>query len=136
MRRTFARCRYLITTSSGASAVEFALVAPVLFFLILGLAQLSLITFTQHALSRAVETGARHLIFASDDHDGASQAVVQSARETYLDPERLIVSISAETSPYPHAMVTASYMMFSLGPWQHGQNWEISAQAAAPTDQN
>ncbi len=57
IRRTFK----LLTDQSGAAAVEFALIAPVLFLLVVGIAQFGIALNNYVLLTDAVGTGARQL---------------------------------------------------------------------------
>lgn len=52
-------CRRLLMDRSGAAALEFALVAPTLFFLIMGGIEFSRLLWTQSALQMAVAQAAR-----------------------------------------------------------------------------
>lgn len=52
--------RRLIRSSKGAGAVEFALIAPVIFAFIVGLSQLGMLFFANAGLKSAVAEGARY----------------------------------------------------------------------------
>lgn len=52
--------RYLRKDSSGAAAMEFALVAPIVFAVLFGFAQVGLAFFAKAGIEHGVETGARY----------------------------------------------------------------------------
>jgi Flp pilus assembly protein TadG len=62
----------------GATAVEFALVAPVLIGLIMGLVELGRLAWTFHALQHAVQETARHAMVHDADALPALTAFLQS----------------------------------------------------------
>src|SRR5438093_1490490 len=63
----------------GTATVEFAIVAPLLVFLMLGMVEYGRLVMVQQMLTNAAREGARVAII-----DGASMSQVQSAVETYL----------------------------------------------------
>jgi Flp pilus assembly protein TadG len=52
--------RAFLRDHSGVAAIEFALAAPVMLLLILGIWNAGVMLFAQNGISNAVETGARH----------------------------------------------------------------------------
>ena len=57
MRRSIKR---VLTSSRGSAAVEFAMVAPVLLALVMGILQLGMLFYANAGLHQAVEVGARY----------------------------------------------------------------------------
>ena len=66
-----------LRSERGAAAVEFAIVAPMLVFLLLGIVEFSKVMMVQSSLSAAARDGARAVTLGSTI--GAAQAVAQSA---------------------------------------------------------
>ena len=70
--RSTSRCR-------GASAVEFAIVAPVFFMVVLGIIEFGRMAMVQQVITNAAREGARIAVL-----DGATAAKVQNRVEDYL----------------------------------------------------
>lgn len=92
----------------GAAAVEFAMVAPVMFLILLGMMEFGRIMMIQHVLTMASREGAREAILL-----GASQSSVESTITDYTDgiipSENLIISISSDPqSAHAGDLITAS----------------------------
>jgi Flp pilus assembly protein TadG len=94
---------------SGGTAMEFALVAPVFLFCAFALIQVGYGIYAQSTVSQLAEQGARHLLFASDDTNGAKNAIIEAMRGTALDPANLTVLTARKTQPYPHVELTLHY---------------------------
>jgi len=94
----------------GASAVEFALVAPAFIQVVFGLLQAGMGIFSYSALVRATEAGARHLLFDSSDKAGAQAIVRGEAAAAALNPNRVSVTAEHRTAPYEHIELTARYL--------------------------
>jgi hypothetical protein len=97
----------LVSDNSGVSAVEFAIVAPVLFTLMFGIWNAGIVLFAQNGVRNAVESGARHAtIFprpteqqikkvVTDRYYGPSQGKIEEPKLTYsLQNNSPIVTIS------------------------------------------
>jgi Flp pilus assembly protein TadG len=76
-RRPVSLLRTCLRSERGAAAVEFALVAPVLVFLLLGIVEFSKVMLVQSSLSAAARDGARAVTLGSTV--GGAQATVLSA---------------------------------------------------------
>jgi Flp pilus assembly protein TadG len=70
--------RRLATDSRGVSAVEFALIAPVLFMAMVGITQLGIMFFASAGLKYAVAEGAR---FANTSPRPSPDAIVQRVKK-------------------------------------------------------
>lgn len=64
----------------GASAVEFALVIPVLLTMIIGIMQIAIMFFADAGLQQAVETGARYATIYPNPSDAQILAKVSSSK--------------------------------------------------------
>lgn len=84
-----ARLRHLIRNQRGASAVEFALLAPVLFSIIIGAAQMGILFFANAGLQHAVGEGARLAMIFPRPSEQAVQDKVRASRYG-LDPDYLV----------------------------------------------
>lgn len=109
------RGRAFQASSRGASALEFAIIAPIFLMLVLGLIQVSLALFTYNTLENAVGAGARHLYFNAGDREGARAVIVSAVAEGYLDPAQLSVTFQALSTPYPRVEITAVYAFTGIG---------------------
>ena len=70
-------------SSAGAIAVEYALIAPVLFLLILGIGDVGRLVFTQVALDRAVQASARCAAVDSETCATATQTQAYAASQVF-----------------------------------------------------
>jgi len=80
--------RRLLAQSRGASAVEFALTAPVMILLLVGIAQIGIALAAGAGLRQAVAEGARYAALYPAPTDAQIIARVQQKR-FFLNPERL-----------------------------------------------
>jgi hypothetical protein len=71
MRQYFQKMRGFSQNRHGAVAIEFAIVAPLLFLLIGWILEFGVILFTEYSLQRAVETAGREVRTGKDDPTGA-----------------------------------------------------------------
>lgn len=90
----------------GAAAVEFALVAPVLILLLLGIFEFGRAFHTQTALSAAAREGARYMAI-HDDASGATEVTIAAAPSLPLTAGAVTVSPGSCT-PESTVTVTAS----------------------------
>ncbi|MEN3291499.1 MAG: hypothetical protein V7642_752 [Burkholderiales bacterium] len=74
----------------GASAVEFAIVAPLLFFLLLAIVDVSVLFWVRLTMQHAVREGARYAVTGRDDFDPAAVnrqrhvAVIEKIKESSM----------------------------------------------------
>lgn len=99
----------------GGTAIEFAIVAPVFLFCAFAFLQVGYGIYAQSTISQLAEKGARHLLFASADLDGAEQAILTGLAETPLDPDQLTVTTQRLAQPYPHVELTLDYLFVPPG---------------------
>jgi len=77
-------CRLCRKHRRGASAVEFAVVAPVFFLMIFGMIEFGRMVMVQQVITNASREGARLAVL-----DGTSNADVKTAVSDYLTPARV-----------------------------------------------
>jgi Flp pilus assembly protein TadG len=109
--RAFASCR------RGAAAVEFALVAPTLFLVILGLCEFGIFAWNQHSLEFATEETARVVMTKTAVTDGDVAAELK-ARVSGIASAELETSVSQEivgTTTFVTLSVAYTYKFFLLG---------------------
>ncbi len=70
----------LLADRSGTSAVEFALIAPVLIAFLIGVAQLGLLFFANAGLNNAIASGARHATLFPRPTEAEIRSRIDAAR--------------------------------------------------------
>lgn len=108
-RSRFAATLRFWRNTRGGTAIEFAMVAPVFLFCIFAFVQLGFGIYTQSTISQLAEKGARHLLFADKDVDGATETILAGMTATPLDPMQLTISALRLAQPYPHVELTLNY---------------------------
>lgn len=93
-------CRLYRRKRRGTAAVEFALVAPVFFLLVLGMIEYGRMVMVQQVITNASREGARAAVL-----DGATWNEVQTVVTGYLQSG----SISGATCPQPDNFDTAKF---------------------------
>jgi Flp pilus assembly protein TadG len=101
----------------GAAVVEFALVAPLLLVMVLGIAEFGRAYHVQTTLSQAAREGVRVMALKNDP--AAARAATKSAAEdalpTPLTDSQISVSptncVASGTTPAPTAAVTVTYWL-------------------------
>jgi Flp pilus assembly protein TadG len=96
----------------GVSALEFALIAPILFIMIIGTIQVGLIFYSHTALRSAVSKGARYATIHPRPTAAQVAALVQASRPpalsgTYGDPT-VVYQLNASSNTW-YATVSMSY---------------------------
>ena len=91
------RSRLFLADSEGATAVEFAMVAPIFFLLIIGMIELSLVMMANAILQSAVGDAARTGITgnspAGTNRTDAIEAAIDSLTGGLLDPARIQLDV-------------------------------------------
>ena len=102
----------LVRNEKGAAAMEFALAAPVLFALIVGIAQLGILFFANAGLQNAVSAGARLATIFPVPSDDEIKAMVTSS-EFGLKPENIVTDATVvrgtDANGLGYAEVSMSY---------------------------
>jgi len=80
------KTRTIIKDQNGASAVEFALIMPLLFLLLFGIIEFGLLLFNQHIITNASREGARYgIVVRLDRYDNPEiKAKVLEYADKYL----------------------------------------------------
>ncbi len=117
------RFRHLKPDARGASAVEFALIAPVLFGFLFAIAQLGLLFFANAGLRNAVGEGAR---LASLYPRPTDQQIIShiNSRKFGLDPAHVVgpTIVNGTVDGASYAEITMSYsapmnfLFYNVGP--------------------
>ncbi len=104
----------------GVAALEFALVAPALFLLTIGIIDVGRMMWTASSLGHAAREGARYAtVHAAESVEPASDATVEAFvadRVFGIDPANLSVSIawSPNSNPGSTVTITVDYQYNSL----------------------
>ena len=110
------RLSRLILNQSGATAVEFALVAPMLIIVLFGIVGFGAVISIQNGLQQLVAEAARASVAGLSDPERKqlAQAVVTANVGSYpfIDPTKVVLSTSAPT--VNSFMVTVRYDMSGL----------------------
>lgn len=101
--------KLILKNQKGASAVEFALILPLLIMVIFGIIEFSLLLYNQHVITNASREGARAGVIAGLDrsayeHEDVSQKTAANYCSNFLvtfsdNPSPLSIS-----TPPPHAV--------------------------------
>ena len=102
----------VLRNEAGASAMEFALVAPAFIFLIMGISQLGILFFANAGLTSALAEGSRYATLYPQPNETQIKARINAARFG-LDPAKLSIAPfqygTANSSPY--ADISMSYQL-------------------------
>ena len=107
----FGRCR------KGAAAVEFALVAPTLFIVLMGLFEFGLFAWNRHSLEHATEETARAVMMKTSVSDTQVAAEIK-ARAPSIPADEISASVTQETvgtTTFVTMSVAYTYNYFLLG---------------------
>jgi Flp pilus assembly protein TadG len=105
--------RRLGASNDGASAVEFALVAPILLTLLFGIFEFGRVLWTQGILDYAVEQAAR--CASIDTTNCGSSGAIKSYASALTTPLNLNTSVFTATTAACGNQVTASYPFNFIG---------------------
>ena len=107
----FGRCR------KGAAAVEFALVAPTLFIVLMGLFEFGIFAWNRHSLEHATEETARVVMMKTAISDTQVAAEIK-ARASSIPADEISASVTQETvgtTTFVTMSVAYTYNYFLLG---------------------
>jgi Flp pilus assembly protein TadG len=120
MRR---RVETILGASSGSAAIEFAIIAPVLLTLIMGILQLGILFYANAGLHQAVEAGARYATIYPRPNDSQITALVlksgygmQGDRIERPTVKRGTVSGTTYVDIRMGYSVPLNFIFFDLGP--------------------
>lgn len=101
MLRT-AKHRSVFRCDSGITSIEFAIVSPVMFLLMMGIIEFSLITFTTTVMESAANTTARFgktgYVAAGSSRQQQIIANINDRTAGLLDPNRIVISTTVYSS--------------------------------------
>jgi len=86
--------RFVRHRRRGASAVEFAIVAPVFFLLIFGMFEFGRMIMVQQLLTNAARSGARVAVIDGATASGATSTVSNYLEGGSVDPQDLTITIT------------------------------------------
>lgn len=125
MRRNFAR------NESGATAVEFAMVSPLIFLCVLGTFESGRVLYEQSRVASAVAAGARKVTLDSSDSDVS--AAVKSKYNT-AQQQHLTVTVTTETiSGRDFKKIVASYDHDLIVKFGAANGFTLTATRYAPS---
>ncbi len=114
----------------GASTLELALVAPLLFILALGIVDLGRALSLKIAVSDAAQEGLNYASYEPDDPTGTVQRVLFNTPDADLDTAK--ISVTCLTEPAEHVAVEVDYQLELMTPFigeMLGGTLDISASA-------
>jgi Flp pilus assembly protein TadG len=114
----------------GAAAVEFALVAPVLILLLLGIMEFSKVYNSQSTLSAAAREGAR-VMALTNDRTAATTAVRNAATGLGVTASQISVNPTTCTGAAPTATITVTvrYHQPFVAGFMNGVGVDLTGQA-------
>ena len=114
----------------GAAAVEFALVAPVLILLLLGIVEFSKVYNTQSTLSAAAREGAR-VMALSNDRTAATTAVRDAATGLALTAAQVQVTPNTceGAATTDTVTVTVTYHQLFVSGFMNGAGVDLTGEA-------
>jgi Flp pilus assembly protein TadG len=117
--RRFRWARAFAADRSGAAAVEFALVAPSLFLLMLGLTEFGIYAWNRHSLEFATEETARVVMTKTAVSDGQVAADLKKLVSGINpdDIETIVTQETVGTTTFVTLSVTYTYKFFLIGGW-------------------
>jgi Flp pilus assembly protein TadG len=118
--RRYIRRSKRLANRCGAAAVEFAIVAPVFFLLVIGMIEVGRAMMVQQVLINASRVGARQAVTA-----GATSSAVQSAVQDYATSVA-VPSVSVSVSPDPAAAKSGDTMTVTTSVNYNNVSWLAS----------
>jgi Flp pilus assembly protein TadG len=134
-------CRHFLKDARAASAVEFAIVAPMFLMLLFGIIVYGSYLAVVHGVEQLAAEAARSSIAGLSDTERASLAQsyisTNAANYTWINPTRLTVNAAASAADANVFIVTVSYddsgsFIFSLPNFVPAPPTTIVATAAIP----
>jgi Flp pilus assembly protein TadG len=107
---SFARC------NAGASAVEFAIAAPILFVLMFAIIEFGTAWWTKNALQYAIERAARYAVVCSANCPSDAQVATFAANQMYDQT----ISASVFQPRHPDPNTTCIDYTYNYSPWFAG----------------
>ncbi len=135
MRFGFGR-RSLARDAGGAAAVEFAMIAPVLFTCIVGMLMLGMAYYEGATVQWSLERTLRAAMIDPDITGDEIEAALNERLETIGSPEINFSYVIDETGSVPIAIATANYDVPLHVPFVPDLALHFSAESVAPAPQS
>jgi hypothetical protein len=113
MAMAFSRMRAFGRGNSGATAVEFALVAPILFLLLFSIMEFGRAWWTKNSLQYAAERATRYAVVCAGACPGEGAIKTYAANQVYAQS---VDSSTFSLPPSPPGLLCVSYT-FLYTPW-------------------
>jgi Flp pilus assembly protein TadG len=107
----------------GVAAVEFALVAPLFFLLVIGVIEVGRALMVQQVLINASRVGARRAVMMSSSEEAVTSAVTEYAAGVGLSGLTVTVSTDPETAEAGTAITVATSVNFNNVNWLPGAKY-------------
>jgi len=128
MRRRFAR------DASGATAVEFALISPILVFLIVGAVQLAWTLHCAATVRWALETNARNLMMHPSESADTLKTAMLNSLAGKASAQDLAVTITQDsTGPNTLLVATSTFQSTFSVPFVHDSQLTFTAVTKVPS---
>jgi Flp pilus assembly protein TadG len=111
------KSRRLTPVRAGVAAVEFAIVAPVFFMLILGIIEIGRAMMVQQVLVNASRVGARQAALLTSTQSGVESAVTDYANGVGIHGVQVTVSTNPATATAGTAITVGASTSFSNVSW-------------------
>jgi Flp pilus assembly protein TadG len=116
------RSKFFLSDSRGASAIEFALIAPAFLMILFGIVSFGYIFGIYQGIQQIASEAARAAVAGISDteRDTLAKGFVTANAATYalIDTSRMAVSTTATGAPAPAFQVSISYDLTGTFPYQ------------------
>lgn len=128
MAIAFSRVRAFGRSDAGTTAVEFAIVAPILFLLLFAIMEFGRAWWTKNSLQYAIERAARYAVICSANCPSDAQIATYASNQMYDQT----IDASVFQPRHPDANTTCIDYSYSYSPWFVG---DFAALSGATTMQ-
>src|SRR5689334_2691890 len=116
MLTAFNRVRIFGRSNAGATAVEFAMAAPILFALMFAVVEFGRAWWTKNSLQYAIERAARYAVVCTNNCPSDTQVMAYAANQVYDQT----INAGAFSVTHPDATTSCINYTFSYAPWFAG----------------
>ncbi|MCW2802448.1 MAG: hypothetical protein QOF52_1118 [Propionibacteriaceae bacterium] len=125
-KATGSRARLVGQNDRGSAIVEFALLAPILVILVMGIAEFGRAYYMQMSLSGAAREGVRSMVLQKDE--ATAKTVTKAASTLALTDAQIVIEPKTACTANTNVKVTVSYpMTFITGLF--GANFTLTGKA-------
>jgi Flp pilus assembly protein TadG len=106
-----------IRNEKGSVVIEFALVGPLLMVLLMGIAEFSMVLYTQQLVSHATNIAARSGATSLDDavsNTRATTSATSTITNSGLDPAKATVTVNIYSNPIPGEVEVITTYQYDL----------------------